>query len=363
MRRTSTGQAQMGMIESQDKIVIENLCVDIEGQRIIEGISLRLGIAKIGCLLGPSGCGKTTLLRAIAGFEVPAAGNIWVDGERISFPGYVSPAEKRKTGMVFQDYALFPHLNVAKNILFGLRRRDAAWRQRRLRHLLELLELENLAHKHPHSLSGGQQQRVALARALAPKPSLLLLDEPFSNLDVELREQLVVQVREVLRQEGITSLMVSHNQQEAFAMADYVGVIDAGRLLQWGSAFDLYHKPCRVEVASFIGEGVFIPGHVVDDRTVYTALGNIHGMVPAQFIPKSEVRVLLRPDDILHDDNSSMRLKVKAKAFRGAAFLYTLELNDCTQILSLVPSHHDHPIGEPIGIRLEIDHLVVFPKI
>jgi iron(III) transport system ATP-binding protein len=343
-------------------IEIKDVSVSIEGRSILENVSFGLEEAGIACLLGPSGCGKTTLLRCIAGFERQDQGEVWIKGVRVSNPTHHLPVEQRQIGMVFQDYALFPHLSVADNITFGLNKQNLKIVKQRLDELVELLSLQKHINKYPHSLSGGQQQRVALARAMAPRPGVLLLDEPFASLDVELREQIARELRQILKLDGITTIMVSHNQLEAFAMADVIGVMDEGHLLQWDKAFKLYHEPESAEVADFIGEGVFITGEVINDKEVKTEIGNIQSEVPHGVEQGKQVNVLIRPDDILHDDDSQMSARVTDKAFRGAEFLYTLELESGVRLLSLVPSHHNHPINEPIGIRLEIDHLVVFPN-
>ena len=343
-------------------IEVKNISVSIDGRSILDDVSFGLGEAGIACLLGPSGCGKTTLLRCVAGFEKQHQGEVWIKGVRASNPNHHLPVEQRNIGMVFQDYALFPHLSVVDNITFGLKNLNANTVKQRSDELIELLSLQNHINKYPHSLSGGQQQRVALARAMAPRPGVLLLDEPFASLDVELREQIARELRHILKQDGITTIMVSHNQLEAFAMADVIGVMDEGKLLQWDQAFKLYHEPGTSEVADFIGEGVFIKGEVINDKDVKTELGIIKSDTPHGVDQKEKVSVLIRPDDILHDDNSDMTARVKDKAFRGAEFLYTLELESGLRLLSLVPSHHDHPINEPIGIKLEIDHLVIFPE-
>lgn len=343
-------------------IDIKELSVLIEGHSILENISFKLEEAGIACLLGPSGCGKTTLLRCIAGFERQYQGEVWIKGVRASNATHHLPVEQRQLGMVFQDHALFPHLSVADNITFGLKGLNQKMLKQRLHELVELLSLQKYINKYPHSLSGGQQQRVALARAMAPRPGVLLLDEPFASLDVELREQIARELRQILKQDGITTIMVSHNQLEAFAMADVIGVMNNGHLLQWDNAYKLYHEPKTSEVADFIGEGVFISGEVINDKEVKTEIGNIQSSAPHGVEQGKKVSVLIRPDDILHDDDSNMTARVRDKAFRGAEFLYTLELESGVRLLSLVPSHHNHPVNEPIGIRLEIDHLVIFPE-
>ena len=343
-------------------IDIKELSVLIEGHSILENISFKLEEAGIACLLGPSGCGKTTLLRCIAGFERQYQGEVWIKGVRASNATHHLPVEQRQLGMVFQDHALFPHLSVADNITFGLKGLNEKMLKQRLHELVELLSLQKYINKYPHSLSGGQQQRVALARAMAPRPGVLLLDEPFASLDVELREQIARELRQILKQDGITTIMVSHNQLESFAMADVIGVMNNGHLLQWDNAYKLYHEPKTSEVADFIGEGVFISGEVINDKEVKTEIGNIQSSAPHGVEQGKKVSVLIRPDDILHDDDSNMTARVRDKAFRGAEFLYTLELESGVRLLSLVPSHHNHPVNEPIGIRLEIDHLVIFPE-
>ena len=342
-------------------IEIKDVSLSIEGRPILEDVSFGVNESGIACLLGPSGCGKTTLLRCIAGFERQHKGEVWIKGVRVSNPAHYLPVEQRHIGMVFQDYALFPHMSVRDNIVFGLKNLNTKMVTQRLDELVALLSLEKHITKYPHSLSGGQQQRVALARAMAPRPGVLLLDEPFASLDIELREQIARELRQILKHDGITTIMVSHNQLEAFAMADVIGVMNDGQLLQWDTAFDLYHEPKTAMVADFIGEGVFITGEVINDKEVKTEIGIIQSVVAHEAGVGKKVRVLIRPDDILHDDDSSMTARVTDKAFRGAEFLYTLELESGLRVLSLVPSHHDHPMNELIGIRLEIDHLVIFP--
>lgn len=331
-------------------------------KRVVTDVSFKMDSALIGCLLGPSGCGKTTLLRAIAGFEPVQRGSICLEGAELSRPGWMLPPEQRKIGMMFQDLALFPHLSVADNVAFGLRRWKTAERRERVEDLLRLVGLNDYAQRYPHQLSGGQQQRVALARALAPRPCLLLLDEPFSSLDVALREDLAHEIRAILLREGIGGLLVSHDQFEAFAFADQIGVLNQGRLLQWDNAYNLYHRPADHFVADFIGQGVFLPGRMGEGSRVCTELGDIDGIPPDGCAPGDRVEVLVRPDDVTHDDASPLTAEVVERAFRGAEFLYTLKLDSGARLLCLAPSHHNHQPGQRIGIRLEIDHLVIFQR-
>jgi iron(III) transport system ATP-binding protein len=338
----------------------------------VAAVSLGLAAGEIGVLIGPSGCGKTTLLRAVAGLERTSSGSITIANRVVSdLQAYVAP-EDRRIGMVFQDYALFPHLDVAKNVGFGLKHLDPAVRKARVLEVLVLVGLAGQQHRYPHELSGGQQQRVALARALAPKPALLLLDEPFSNLDVELRERLAHEVRAILKAEGTTALFVTHDQLEAFAIGDSIGVMDMGALHQWADAYTLYHRPATRFVANFIGHGVFatasVENHLEDGalrKHVVTALGKLHDISPEELASLSmgECDVLLRADDIVHDDASLVQAKIIRKAFRGSEFLYTLKLKTGEMVLAHVPSHHDHQVGEWIGIRPEVDHVVTFPKL
>jgi len=347
---------------------LDNISHAYGRQVIVDELSFKLEKGEIGCLLGPSGCGKTTVLRSIAGFEPIVSGEIRLNDVSVSRAGFVLPPEQRRIGMVFQEYALFPHLNVTANVGFGLHRSTRAERAHRVAELLQVTGLTEVADRYPHELSGGQQQRVALARALAPYPELILLDEPFSNLDVGLREHLSQEIRDLLKKLNITAILVTHDQSEAFAVADKIGVMHAGKMMQWSSAHDLYHRPANRFIADFIGQGVLIPGTFILSGEVETELGVLTGSVyrpnpsPSE-VPDKQVDVLIRPDDIIHDDHSSLQAAVVHKAFRGAQFLYTLRLASGQIVLSLVPSHHDHAIGEKIGIRPETDHIVVFDRL
>lgn len=277
-------------------------------------------------------------------------------------------AEQRRIGMVFQDFALFPHLDVAHNVAFGLTHLRQAGRKQRVEEVLELVGLGSVYKRFPHELSGGQQQRVALARALAPRPRLLLLDEPFSNLDVDLRERLAHEVRGILKQAGATALFVTHDQLEAFAIGDRIGVMHEGHLHQWADAYELYHRPATRFVADFIGHGVFTRAQISqqgDNVVVHTALGNLSDMLECPLpgaYPDGLCDVLLRADDIVHDDAAPVKAQILRKSFRGSEFLYTLQLQTGETVMAHVPSHHDHALGEWIGIRPEVDHVVTFQR-
>ena len=335
------------------------------GHEAVRGVSFTLPRGAIGCLLGPSGCGKTTVLRCIAGFETPAAGRILLNGIVVSSASQSLAPEQRRIGMVFQEHALFPHLSAAKNIAFGLAQKDLA--EKRVRELAELTGIPELLDKYPHELSGGQQQRVALARALAPRPELLLLDEPFSNLDAGQRERLALELRDIIKTSGATAILVTHDQHEAFAMADEIGVLRDGRIEQWDTAYNLYHRPANRFVADFVGQGVFLPAKVLNPRQIEIELGVLDGDIPhacrvgcAVCGKGCRADVLLRPDDVIHDDAAPTQAEVVHKAFRGAEILYTLKLESGRKVLALVPSHHNHALGERIGIRLDVDHVVAF---
>jgi iron(III) transport system ATP-binding protein len=339
---------------------VNNISKKYSRKCVINSVSFKLQKGHIGCLLGESGCGKTTILRCIAGFEAIQSGSIFIDGSPVSSSNTCVLPENRQLGMVFQDYALFPHLTVSKNIIFGLKDLNKPKQMRRVMQMLELVGLSNDAEKYPHELSGGQQQRVALARALAPNPDLLLMDEPFSNLDVTLRERLSADVRKILKDIGISALLVTHNQHEAFAMADTIGVMKDGYLEQWDTAYNLYHRPKSQFVADFVGEGVLVHGVVTSQDEVRTQLGNLKGRFSYPCRNGCPANVLIRPEDIIHDDTSPYKAQIIRKNFRGANILYTLQIQNDEKILALVSSHHNHSIGQEIGIKLQVDDIVLF---
>ena len=278
---------------------------------VVRGISLALERGQIGCLLGASGCGKTTVLRAISGFEPVRQGRIEVAGRLVADGRGQQPPEQRRVGLMFQDYALFPHLDVAANVGFGLRRQPAASRAHRVRQLLQQVGLEEHARRYPHELSGGQQQRVALARALAPAPEVLLLDEPFSNLDVDTRQRLAGELQQMLKAAGTTVLMVTHDQAEAFAMADRIGVMADGQLLQFDSPQQLYQRPASARVAGFIGRG---------------------SLLPSALLGQGSDRVLVRPEHLRLADDGLLVAMVESVHFRGPDHVGMLRLADGNRV-------------------------------
>lgn len=344
-----------------DRLRVRDLYLQLGCNMAVDGVSFDLPTGVIGCLLGPSGCGKTSLLRCIAGFERPTRGEIELHGQVVSTPEGIVPPEKRRVGMVFQDLALFPHLDIAANIGFGLDGMTPRRRRQRVTELLALVGLAGRGKQYPHQLSGGQQQRVAIARALAPEPEILLLDEPFSSLDVALREQLPREIRRILHETGTTALLVTHDQKEAFAMADTIGVMREGRLHQFDSAYNLYHRPTTPFVADFIGQGMLLPGTMVGPGRVQTELGLIEGQTNHDYPAGEPVEVLVRPDDVIIDADGHATAEIEERTFRGANFLYTLRLPDGSRVLTQAPSHDHHTPGARVSLRAAFNHLVLFP--
>ena len=341
---------------------IRAIDVELGAKKILQRLSLTLAVGKIAAIVGPSGCGKTTLLRAIAGFQPLTNGEIIIRQKPVGKAGFTMALGRRDVGMVFQDLALFPHLTVEQNVRFGLKRLPRGEQRTRVRQMLTLTELNAHAKKHPHLLSGGQQQRVALARALAPAPEILLLDEPFSNLDPSLRVQVATEVGKILRHEDVTAILVTHNQYEAFAMADEIGVMQSGRIVQWGNAYEVYHRPATRFVADFIGLGGILPATVIDATTLDTELGTVTGQPTSTPTPGEDVSLLVRPNNILLDDDSRIAAVIEEKYFRGTKFLYKLRLPSGNCLLCYVPIHHNHQIGATIGIKPDFHYLTTFPR-
>ncbi|MGH7321570.1 MAG: ABC transporter ATP-binding protein [Candidatus Rokuibacteriota bacterium] len=323
----------------------------------VNALSLEVAPGEILALLGPSGCGKTTTLRLIAGFEVPDGGIVEIRGQRMAGNGTAVPPEARGVGIVFQDYALFPHLTVNDNVAFGLLHLGRAARARRVAEVLELVELSPLSGRFPHELSGGQQQRVALARALAPAPALILLDEPFSNLDADLRALMREEIERILRTTGTTAVFVTHDQQEAFTLADRVGVLHDGRLEQVDVPYEIYHHPATRFVAEFVGAADFLRG-IVHDEGLVSEIGTFAN--PSGYLLGMPVDIMIRPDDIdfmPHPDGDGI---IAGRQFHGSDNLYRLRLASGARVHSAQPSTTIYPVGTRVRIVASLIHVVAF---
>ena len=330
---------------------VEGLAAGHGGQRVFSDVTFALGAGEIGALLGPSGTGKTTLLRCIAGLHVPDRGLVILRGSDASGV----PPERRGVGFVFQDLALFPHLDVAGNLGFGLAGWSRAEREARIRDLLGRIGLQEFAKRRPHELSGGQQQRVALARALAPRPNLLLLDEPLSGLDADLRPKLRDELRALLKSEGTAALLVTHDQDEAFAFADRVGVMLDGRLAQWSPGYELYHRPADAAVARFVGEGRLLPVRAIGNGRLASPLGVVAAPVDADGL------LLVRPDDLVLGEGE-IEATLTDVVFHGAESMHRIRLDDGTELAALAPSHRRFELGGRLRLRADFAHVVVFPR-
>lgn len=326
----------------------------------VSDLSFSLEYGEILALLGPSGCGKTTTLRLIAGFEHHHKGQICLAGKTVSSPDHSIPPEKRNVGIVFQDYALFPHLNVWQNVRFSFNSRARKYDDA-IRDILSLVGLYELRMRYPHELSGGQQQRLALARALAPRPKILLLDEPFSNLDADLREQMRKEVKNILRATETTTVFVTHDQEEAFAFADKVGVLQIGKLKQFDTPEKIYHTPTTRFIADFVGEADFIPGRIVQPGVVETDLGLFPSY--SHIAEGEEVEVMIRPDDVtIRPGTEETNGSIVQRVFRGSINSYVVQLDRGPILHSDQPSTLIYESGTRVQVRLEVEHVVVFPR-
>ncbi len=321
----------------------------------VAGVNLSLRDGQFLALLGPSGCGKTTTLRLLAGFEPPDAGKIEIGGQMVSGSGGFVPPEKRSVGMVFQEYALFPHMSVADNVAYGLSK--GTDKKTRVHQALSLVGLADMPSRMPYELSGGQQQRVALARALAPQPQLILLDEPFSNLDAGLRTQVRAEVRQILQQAQATVIFVTHDQEEALSLADEVAVMMAGRIVQTDSPQRLYQNPVSKQVATFLGSANFLPGQA-NNHQVTCELGQL----PTLSLHQGQVEVMLRPEDLMLTPDEAGIAQIIDREYFGHDQLLKLQLNNSGTLLQsrLLGSEGEFSPGQQVNLTIR-NKVVVYP--
>ncbi len=339
-----------GAVTEQWMLECTNLAKRFGAAPALDGFNLRVSPGQIVALLGPSGCGKTTALRLIAGFAQPDSGTIAITGEPMHDHRHSTPPERRRVGMVFQEGALFPHLTVAQNIAYGLSKEDA--RKERVDEVVKLTGLEGLTQRMPYELSGGQQQRVALARALAPHPQLLLLDEPFSNLDPGLREQVRRDVMSILRRSGITAIFVTHDQEEAMYVGDTIAVMNRGRVEQQGSPEEIFHRPRSKFVAEFIGMVDFVPAHWKDGH-IFTDLGKTRW---PDLPPAGALEAMIRPDCLECYPCADGNGVILEREFRGAFYLYRVALNSGAIVRCLLPHTDEYDSGARVEVRVRCGH-------
>ena len=339
----------------KNKVLDFNLTIKNEGEII--------------CLLGPSGIGKTTILRSIAGLQKIPKGKIFLKSKLISSETEHVEPEQRNIALSFQDNSLFPHYTILENINFGAKRNREAKYDFNVKELIKILHLEGLEDKFPHQVSAGEAQRVSLARSLMSKPELLLLDEPFSNVDESLKVELQQSIKKILKEKKITTIIVTHDSYEAFYMADKCGIILDQSLKQYDIPYNIHHEPNSVEVAKFLNRGVFIKAKVVSNdcavhQLKHEELGLIEGKLINKFDVGSEVKLLIQPEDLDHDDKSKLKLEIVDRKFRGTNFIYTLKTKNKDLIPVFVHSHHihQHEVEEKFGVKtpIFIDHLVCF---
>lgn len=324
---------------------------------------------EIICFLGPSGIGKTTMLRTIAGLQNLESGEIFLNNKKISSPNYSLEPEKRNIALSFQENCLFPHKNILDNIKLGLERNSNNKLKHSYSDLISIFQLNDIKNKYPHEISSGEAQRVSIARSIISNPDLLLLDEPFSNLDNSLRNELQMEIKKIIKENGITTIIVTHDSNEAFYLADRCGVFVGGMLKQFDTPYNVYHYPKSLEVVNFFKRGVTLTVKVINKNILkHKTLGIINGKFGCSnlkaLIPGEEVKLLIQPDDLQHDDNSKLKLEIVDRKFRGTNFIYTLKLTKEEIVSVLVESHHEHlhENNDKFGIKspIIINHLVCF---
>ncbi|MDR9828417.1 ABC transporter ATP-binding protein [Vibrio sp. FNV 38] len=336
---------------------VENLTCQYDDQTVLETLSLEVEQGEIVCLLGASGCGKTTLLKAIAGLIPLTSGQMSLNCMVIDDGQNWLPPEQRNIGMIFQDYALFPHLTVAQNIAFGLREQNKQQQAEKTSEMLELVHLQPYGDRYPHQLSGGQQQRVAIARALAYKPDLLLLDEPFSNIDTQVRHELIGEIRRLFKKQGVTAIFVTHSREEAFAFADKMAVMNQGVIEQYGTASELYFEPSSKFVADFLGGGSYLPAMRITDGAFETPLGNIEAKIQDDIDVGEHCELLLRPQHVVIRPSEDSQIEVLEQQFMGDHCRYIIDI-DGHRLLSTSPSPLQR--GQLVSVEVDMQGILAY---